>query len=111
MSKKQFKKFLKKSWLHHEDLKNWLLEDVDKEKFKCKWCGDNTVITLSNMGIRALKSQSVSKRHLKLKDSAKMQKCKNNAITSYYGGPNSLTSLPFNIEFLERVFFISLVGI
>ena len=41
------------------------------------------------MGIRALKSHSVSKKHLKLKDS----KCKNNAITSYYGGANSTTSL------------------
>ena len=59
MGKKQFKTFLKKSWLHHENLKDWLLEDVDKEKFKCKWCGDNTAIAISNMGIRALKSYSV----------------------------------------------------
>ena len=41
------------------------------------------------MDIRALKSLSVSKKHLKFKDS----KCKNNAFTSYYGGANSLTSL------------------
>ena len=72
--------------MNHED---WLLEDVDKEKFKCKWCGDNTAIALSNMGIRALKSHSVSQKHLKLKDS----KCKNNANTSYYGEANSSTSL------------------
>ena len=41
------------------------------------------------MGIRALKSHSVSQKHLKLKDS----KCKNNANTSYYGEANSSTSL------------------
>ena len=41
------------------------------------------------MGIRALKFHSVSKIHLKLKDS----KCKHNAITSYYGRANSWTSL------------------
>ena len=31
MSKVQFKTLFKKSWLNHEDFKDWLLEDVDKE--------------------------------------------------------------------------------
>ena len=60
MSKVQFKTLFKKSWLNHEDFKDWLLEDVDKEKFKCKWCGDDTPMALSNMGIRALKLHSMS---------------------------------------------------
>ena len=34
-------KKLKKNWLHHGDFKDWLLNDVDKENFICKWCGDN----------------------------------------------------------------------
>ena len=89
MSKVQFKTLFKKSWLNHEDFKDWLLEDVDKEKFKCKWCGDDTPMALSNMGIRALKSHSMSKKHLKLKAS----KSKNNAITSYFGWANSSTSI------------------
>ena len=53
--------------MHHAYFKDCLLEDVDKEKFKCKWHGDNTVIALSNMVSRALKSHSASKKNLKLK--------------------------------------------
>ena len=49
MSKVQFKTLFKKSWLNHEDFKNWLLEDVDKDNFKCKWCGDDTPMALSNI--------------------------------------------------------------
>ena len=90
MSKMKFKTLFNKSWLKHENFKDWLVKDVDKGNFKCKWCGDNTAMALSNMGIRALKSHSLSKKkHLKLKDF----KCKNNAITSYYDGANSLTSI------------------
>ena len=46
-------------------------------------------MALSNMGTRALKLHSMLKKHLKLKAS----KSKNDAITSYFGGANSLTSI------------------
>ena len=64
MSKMKFKTLFNKSWLKHENFKDWLVKNVDKGNFKCKWCGDNTAMALSNMGIRALKSYSLSKKNI-----------------------------------------------
>ena len=51
-----------------------------------------------------LKSHSVSKKHLKLKDS----KCKNNAITSYYGRVNSSTSLSATASSIAGEIYLAL---
>ena len=68
MYKITFKTYFKRSWLQHSDFKEWLLEDIDKEKFKLKWCYDTQSFSLSNMGIQALKHNSTSKRHIKSKE-------------------------------------------
>ena len=56
MYKITFKTYFKRSWLQHSDFKEYLLEHVDKEKFKCIWCSDTQSFSSSNMGIQALKA-------------------------------------------------------
>ena len=74
--------------LHHEDLKDWLLEEVDNEKFQCKRVVKYSICIIKH-GYQIIEmSQCIKKKHLKLRDS----KYNNYAITSYYGGANSLTS-------------------
>ena len=50
------------AWLDNQQYKSWLPEDkTNSNKFYCKMCKQN--ISLSNMGVAALRSHIVFKKH------------------------------------------------
>ena len=49
-------------WLNYKEYKPWLQRDNnDPTKFYCGWCQES--VALAKMGISAVKSHSISKKH------------------------------------------------
>ena len=59
------------AWLDNQQYKSWLPEDkTNSNKFYCKMCKQN--ISLSNMGVAALRSHVVSKKNISYKQLLKV---------------------------------------
>ena len=63
MSKKSKHTYFQVGWLSSEELKAWLCKASTKGEARCRLC--QTIMALSNMGIRALRSHAGNKSHVK----------------------------------------------
>ena len=72
MPNKKEKKFIfNENWLVDERFKDWLAKSGSKWNASCKFCMKD--FDISNMGVAALTSHGLGKKHLKISESRKSQ--------------------------------------